>query len=111
MSWYKQPLYSYVQPLKKYFDFEGRARRREFWTFEIVNYTIGTTIWFIADLQESYRLVFMFGSLLFSMFVLIPSLAVSVRRLHDSSHSGWWLLIGLIPFGIFVLFIFMLLVE
>ncbi|AOM41589.1 hypothetical protein A9255_14025 [Xenorhabdus hominickii] len=45
----------------------------------------------------------------YGVFILIPQIAVTVRRLHDTNHSGWWLLLNLIPFGGLVVFIFILL--
>ena len=49
-----------------------------------------------------------FFSALYSLLVLIPSIAVSVRRLHDTNRSGWWIVISLIPIiGVLVLFVFM----
>ena len=98
----------YMQPLKKYAAFIGRARRREYWTFVIVNDIIGFVLGFIVGLagitpQTEYSVL----AVIFGLFVLIPSLAVSVRRLHDTGRSGWWLLIGLIPIiGVIVLLIF-----
>jgi len=101
----------YMQPLKKYAAFTGRARRREYWTFTIVNDIISLVLSVIEDLTgiaaETDIGVLI---VIFSLFVLIPSLAVSVRRLHDTGRSGWWLLIGLIPIiGALVLLIFFVL--
>lgn len=99
----------YTYALKNYAKFSGRARRREYWFFvlftvlvsiglSIVDGIIGT-----FDSQSGYGLL----SGLYSLAVFIPSLAVSVRRLHDIGRSGWWLLIGLIPLiGAIVLLIF-----
>jgi len=100
-----------MQPLKKYAAFTGRARRREYWTFTIVNDIISLVLSVIEDLTgiaaETDIGVLI---VIFSLFVLIPSLAVSVRRLHDTGRSGWWLLIGLIPIiGALVLLIFFVL--
>ena len=106
------------QPLKKYAEFSGRARRSEYWLFTL----------FIILVEVAYLVLFgvlggggMTGGsqmnglgmaltaiyALFALAIFIPSLAVSFRRLHDTDRSAWWLLIALIPFvGGLVLFIF-----
>ena len=99
----------YIEVLKKYAVFSGRARRREYWMFVLFNVIIAvvlTIIEGIADAgSEGSRSTL---TTLYGLAVLIPSLAVSVRRLHDTGRSGWWLLIGLIPIiGTIVLLIFM----
>ncbi len=88
----------YLKALKSYAVFEGRSRRREYWMFTLVNMIISVVL---AALS--------FGTLesLYALVMFIPSLAVSVRRLHDTGRSGWWLLVGLIPFlGALVLIYF-----
>jgi len=88
---------NYVSVLKKYAVFDGKAGRLEFWSFVLVNLIIGIVIGFISSGLSS----------LYSLVVLIPSLAVGARRLHDTGRSGWWQLIGLVPVvGIIVLIIF-----
>lgn len=88
----------YIGALKKYAVFEGRATRSEYWYFFLFNLVISI----IIGLLDVPALGF-----LYSLAVLIPSLAVGVRRLHDVGKSGWWLLIGLIPVvGWIVLIIF-----
>lgn len=87
---------NYVRVLKKYAIFEGRASRREFWMFLLANLLLGIVAHIISPT---------FG-MLYSLFVFLPSLAVAVRRLHDAGRSGWWMLIGFIPFiGTIVLII------
>jgi len=83
----------YQAVLTQYFDFEGRSSRREFWMFVLFNFLISFAVGFVAGLAR-FPLLASFYPLL----VLIPSLAVAVRRLHDLGKSGWWLLIALIPF-------------
>ena len=75
-----------------YFDFNGRARRAEFWWYVLVNLIIAIIIGVIANIIH-----FPLLSSLYSLALLLPSLGVGVRRLHDINRSGWWLLIGLIP--------------
>ncbi len=93
----------YIKVLKQYAEFEGRARRKEFWMFSLIHFLIimalQTVTFMIAGMNpESGVGVFLMGLLgLYSLAVFIPSLAVSVRRLHDTGRSGWWLLISLVP--------------
>ncbi len=88
---------NYVSVLKRYSVFEGRAGRREFWMYVLVNIIIGAVLGYISQTLAS----------LYSLLVLIPSLAVGARRLHDTGRSGWWQLIGLIPvIGLIVLIVF-----
>ncbi len=90
----------YLQALKKYADFSGRARRKEYWFFVLFNIIISVVLT-VCD-------VFM-GTYSAAASILIPGIAVSVRRLHDTGRSGWWLLIVLVPLiGWIVLLIFML---
>lgn len=85
--------------LQHYADFTGRARRSEYWYFVLFNFIvsilIGLSLGVIAGLLNVPALVYLVH--LWSLAVFIPSLAVSVRRLHDIGRSGWWLLLSLIP--------------
>lgn len=94
----------YISVLKKYVVFTGRAQRAEYWYFILFNLIITVVLSGIdAALGESGILSGIYG-----LAVLLPGLGVSVRRLHDTSRTGWWLLIGLIPLvGFIVLIIFM----
>ena len=86
--------------MKKYVDFNGRARRKEFWMFFLFNYIFGFvafTIDNIFGIASEYLGFGWFFSLL-SLAIILPSWAVLVRRLHDVGKSGWWMLISLIPF-------------
>ncbi len=93
----------YLGVLKKYAEFSGRARRTEYWMFVLFNLIISAVIGVIdRSVLGSNAL-----GIIYSLAVLIPSLAVSVRRLHDTGRSGWWLLIGLVPIlGWIVLLVF-----
>jgi len=81
---------NYVGVLKKYVVFDGRASRGEFWWFYLANVAIG----FVLGLV---RLGFL--SNIYSLAILVPSIAVGFRRLHDTGKSGAWYFIPLIPFG------------
>jgi uncharacterized membrane protein YhaH (DUF805 family) len=78
---------------KHYFDFNGRARRSEFWYFALVNLIIVIVLDVIGSILHLGQVL---GGL-YNLAVLLPSLGVAVRRLHDTGRSGWWLLIALIP--------------
>ena len=93
----------YLKVLNQYSDFKSRARRKEYWMFALVNFIISFAI---VGIDNALGLSFNYtenvsGSgvfyLLYNLLILIPSLAVAVRRLHDIGKSGWMLLIGLIP--------------
>ena len=101
----------YLEALKKYAVFSGRARRKEYWYFVLFNIIIGLVLGFIegtlglfSDSQGSILF------LLYSLAVLLPEIGVSVRWLHDTRRSGWWLLIGFVPIvGQIVLLVLMVL--
>jgi uncharacterized membrane protein YhaH (DUF805 family) len=99
----------YLKVLRQYADFEGRARRTEYWMFVLFSVIISIVL---NVLDNLLGLAFMAGtagwlSLLYSLAVLLPSLGVSVRRLHDTGRSGWWVLIALVPLvGAIVLIVF-----
>lgn len=100
MSWF-------LMALKKYAVFGGRSRRKEYWFFVLFSF-IGAII--IGALQQVNGLM-QIASLLsavYSLGLLIPSLAAASRRLHDTGRSAWWLLLVLIPLiGGIILIIFM----
>jgi len=86
---------------KKYADFTGRARRAEYWWFVLINFgvAIGISVVSLILILSDDSLLGL-GLLLYWVYALgvfVPSLAVTVRRLHDTNKSGWMLLIGLIP--------------
>ena len=94
---------------KKYACFSGRARRKEYWLFALFNFIAAFIVGFIGGFLSSVTNVAAFAYLapIYNLAVIIPGLAVSARRLHDIGKSGWWLLIGLVPFvGWIVLLVF-----
>ena len=106
MSWY-------ITVLKKYAVFSGRARRKEYWMFVLFNIIFSFALGLIDGIALSCLGIdtgsTKFGILgtIYSLAIFVPALAVAVRRLHDTNRSGWWLLIGLIPFiGAIILIIF-----
>ena len=94
----------YFEVLKKYAVFNGRARRKEYWMFVLFNLIIGFMISLLAAFVEAL----LFLSYLYILAILIPNIAVIVRRLHDTNRSGWWWFIGFIPIiGIIILIVFL----
>ncbi len=92
----------YTKVLKNYVTFSGRARRKEYWMFFLFNFIISIVFGIVTGIIGLPELAY-----LYSLAVLLPSIAVGVRRLHDTGRSGWWLLIGLVPLiGAIVLIIF-----
>ena len=102
----------YLKVLKNYTGFEGRARRKEYWMFFLINIIISIVLVIIDSKTGLINQEVGYGlfSGIYTLGVLLPSIAVSMRRLHDTGRSGWWLLISFIPLiGIIVLFVFMVL--
>ena len=104
----------YIDVLRKYTVFSGRARRKEFWMFFLFSALI--TI-FLTVIDEFMGWKFElsgdnlgFLSTLYYIAVIIPYLAVIFRRLHDTDRSGWWFLIAFIPIvGVIILLVFLIL--
>jgi uncharacterized membrane protein YhaH (DUF805 family) len=93
----------FMKCLNQYADFSGRARRQEYWMFSLF-YMIFVAAAVIVDVILSMPIF----TLLFMLGVMIPSLSVMVRRLHDTDRSGWWCLVTLVPFvGGFILLFFL----
>jgi len=94
----------YVKVWKNYAVFQGRARRKEYWMFFLFNLIISIVLSIVESLIGLNSVL----TGLYSLAVLLPSLGVGVRRLHDSGRSGWWLLISLIPvIGTIILIVFL----
>jgi uncharacterized membrane protein YhaH (DUF805 family) len=93
----------YLKVLKEnYADFNGRARRTEFWMFALINFVVAIVLGSIGYIIGTSIL-----STIYSLAVIVPGIAVSVRRLHDIGKSGWWWLIVFVPIiGGIVLIVF-----
>ncbi len=91
----------YVDVLKRYVDFEGRARRKEFWMFILINAGINIALTIITFIIPFLGFI----SYLYGLAILLPMLGVSARRLHDTGKSGWWLLLCLTGIGALVILI------
>ncbi len=88
--------------LTQYAGFTGRARRAEYWWFALFTFIVGIVASIIDGIAQTLVV-----SLIVELALLLPSLAIGVRRLHDTSRSGWWILIGLVPIaGAIVLIVF-----
>ncbi len=82
MSWY-------IKVLKNYVGFSGRAHRKEFWMFVLINFLISMALSLIDSMVLEMQVL---GNI-YSLGVLLPSLAVNWRRMHDTGRAGWWCLI------------------
>lgn len=82
----------YIKALQNYANFNGRARRSEYWYFVLFNFLIGLAT-MIMDSLTGMQII----NPIYSIAMIIPGLAVGVRRLHDIGKSGWMLLVALIP--------------
>ena len=99
----------FLAALKKYATFSGRAQRSEYWYFVLFYFVIFIGLAIVDGITGSFDEEAGMGLLgsLFVIAMLIPSLAVGVRRLHDTNRSGWWLLVSIIPvIGLIVLVVF-----
>ncbi len=93
----------YLKVLKNYFNFKGRARRKEYWMFVLINFLIGVAIFIVSlGLGDVFNMV----GAGYSWAVAIPYLAVTVRRLHDVNLSGWWLVGTYLPALVLILALF-----
>jgi uncharacterized membrane protein YhaH (DUF805 family) len=91
----------YTMVLKRYAEFNGRSRRKEYWMFALFNCLI-CLVPYIAGIillatGNKIGMVLMGLVCVYSLTVLVPGLAVAVRRLHDTGKSGWLILLGVIP--------------
>lgn len=111
---------------KKFFTFKGRASRAEYWTFTIINLLIFTAFWMVSSVVDApvpgtpsgdaalprypvLSLIFGSAYLLFYLAIFFPTLSVTIRRLHDRNHTGFWILACMIPILNLVVLIFLLL--
>ncbi|ULQ48128.1 DUF805 domain-containing protein [Flagellatimonas centrodinii] len=102
----------YLGVLKQYAVFSGRARRREYWMFTLFNIIAAVVLSAIDGVFGSFSAEAGVGLLsgLYLLAVLLPSIGVSIRRLHDTGRSGWWLLLVLVPVvGPLIVLVFMVL--
>ncbi|WP_329454184.1 DUF805 domain-containing protein [Streptomyces sp. NBC_01497] len=92
----------YVEVLKKYAVFNGRARRKEYWMFTLFSVIVSIVLGIVDAIIGTKAL-----ELIYLVATLLPTLAVMIRRLHDTERTGWWVLIQLIPLvGFIVMLVF-----
>jgi len=101
----------YILAFKKYFNFKDSATRAEYWYFTLINIfiiillSIGNEVSGIFGLELEIALL----SSIYVLLMFIPSLSISVRRLHDIGKNGWWILISFVPFlGLILIYWFTL---
>ena len=92
----------YLDVLKKYVVFSGRASRSEFWWFTLISLIVSIVLQVIGGMMDQGTTI----SSIYSLAVLLPTLAVGTRRLHDIGRTGWWQLLFLTLIGVFVLIFF-----
>lgn len=114
------------EPLRKYADFSGRARRKEYWLFMLFVWLLLSVLLWLAGPYPNGAVASAGGLLSFidvdfvnptmmtiagvvSLLLLLPTIAVTVRRLHDIGWTGWWALLGITGLGSLILMIFCLL--
>jgi len=106
-----------LMPLRRYAEFSGRSRRREYWMFALLNLFVSLFIGLVAlilytlDWSEEAMMTvmgpLMVAGVIYSVIAFIPGIAVTIRRLHDTDRSGWNILWGLVPaIGTFILLYF-----
>ena len=106
-----------LMPLRRYAEFSGRSRRKEYWMFWLLNVLISLFVGLVflvgyyADMSQTemdtWLMPVVWLACLWSLATLVPGIAVTIRRLHDTDRSGWSILYGLIPFiGGFILLYF-----
>ena len=86
-------MYWYLKVIKQFLDFSGRASRKEYWMFILINILISGAL-LLMTFRFNYVI---FLAILYTLAMAIPYTAVSVRRMHDISKSGWMILVELIP--------------
>lgn len=99
----------YLEALKKYAVFSGRSRRKEYWHFVLFSVIVSLVLSAVDALLGTFSSSTNVGLLggIYGLAIIIPSIAVSVRRLHDIDRTGWWVLISLVPVvGSIVLLVF-----
>lgn len=93
----------YLDVLKKYAVFSGRARRKEYWMYMLFNLIAYVVVAIVDAVLTTAPLL----TGIYALAVFLPTLGVTVRRLHDTGRSGWWILLGLIPLiGAIILIVF-----
>lgn len=112
-----------LMPLRRYADFQGRSRRKEYWMFTLF-VTLVTVAWMVVFAVlgglanggfgeaglSTVAMIWIFVAVLAGLAIIVPSFAAQVRRFHDQDKTGWLVLLGFIPYiGGLIVFVFMVL--
>ena len=91
-----------LMPLKRYAEFSGRSRRKEYWMYVLGLVIVGFVVGMIEGVLGLAQSVGPYGPLsaILALATFIPSLAVGVRRLHDTDRTGWWILLPILPYAV-----------
>ena len=111
-----------LMPLKRYADFSGRSRRKEYWMFTLGSVIVSVILYGIigasiglGNPEDTGSLALMSGAgiilLVFAVAIFIPSLAVQVRRFHDQDKSGWFILLNLVPYVGWIVVLVMMCID
>ena len=92
---------AYKTAFTRYVDFSGRTSVGGFWRFVAVNFVVAVVLGVLANVSSVFLILYV----VYALAVLLPSLAIAIRRLHDTGKSGWMILLGLIPIVGFILMI------
>jgi uncharacterized membrane protein YhaH (DUF805 family) len=93
----------FLDAFRRYADFTGRATRQQYWMYVLI-YVVISVVLSIIDAAIGTMVL----AAIFSVVMLVPSISIATRRLHDTGRTGWWQLIGFIPFlGIIILLVFL----
>lgn len=97
----------FIKALRQFSDFEGRARRKEYWMFRLFWILLGLVVLMIdGQVRRNVSDWGFYFTLSYVLVMVVPLIAVSVRRLHDTGKSGWFYLLGFVPLGDVVLLVF-----
>jgi uncharacterized membrane protein YhaH (DUF805 family) len=93
-----------LMPLRRYAEFSGRSRRKEYWMYALLLLIVGLVVGMVEVMLELTEIIGPYGPLsaVLGLATFVPSLAVTARRLHDTDRSGWWMLVGVAPYAAMV---------
>ena len=87
----------YIDVIKKhYFDFKGRATRKQYWFFFLVNFSVSLILSFLGRIDGFLGTLFWLVYILYCLAIILPNMGIAARRLHDADFSAWWLLLLLL---------------
>jgi uncharacterized membrane protein YhaH (DUF805 family) len=99
----EQFITAYKTALTRYVDFSGRTSVGGFWRFVAVNFVVAVLLAILGSISSFFFVLY----IVYALAVMLPSIAIAIRRLHDTGKSGWMILLGLIPFvGFIILIVF-----